>query len=199
MVWPHELHQHLAPDRPADLHDQVLKDGPRLEAVPPQHAVPGDRQVQRPEHAGCDLSAGNGRRFVGPGPDADDRRNGRRRRACGRDPDNGVGRPGAAGGGRPPAPPAPLPVGRCGRARQRADLFLGHRDVPFPAGEDGVDSLLHLLGEQALGPGRRVQLRGDPELLGAGHAELAQGVDGDRGANVAQAREHLLSNAEMLA
>ena len=40
MVWPHQLHQHLAPDGQADLNDQVLKDGPGLEAVPSQERSP---------------------------------------------------------------------------------------------------------------------------------------------------------------
>ena len=114
--------------------------------------MPGDRQIQRSEHAGCYLGAGQGRLscWHGPTPMTGGRH---RRRPAGVTWATGFSLgPGVAGAERPPAPPARfLPGGATDD--QRAGRFLGHLDVPLPAGQEGLDPLAAPPGRAGAGPG----------------------------------------------
>src|SRR5215467_4262912 len=45
VIGPLQPHQHVAPDRPASVDQQILKQTPRLQAAPPHHMFPRNVQL----------------------------------------------------------------------------------------------------------------------------------------------------------
>src|SRR5690348_14099997 len=45
VIGPLQPHQHVAPDRPAPVDQQILEQTPRLQAAPPHHMFPSDVQL----------------------------------------------------------------------------------------------------------------------------------------------------------
>ena len=54
-MGPLEVHQDVAPDRAAAVHQEVLKHGPCFQAVPPDHMPAGDTQLEWPQYQRGDI------------------------------------------------------------------------------------------------------------------------------------------------
>ena len=178
VVGPLQLHEHVAPDGPVLVDEEILEYRPRLQAVPSQHTPAGDAQLQRPEYQRGDIGRGR----PGPGRPV-------RVQRCPRQ--DGRRFVPAEGGSRPvsgalPAEQLPEPAFQAvapagGGGPTRPGLIRLPR-LSLPAHQECVNPFTDFPLDQAAGPGGGLKLIGDPQVLGAPAPERAHRLDRRAGA-----------------